>query len=786
MRKKKMGTALFVAAAFLGISATALDFTPASAGMLTETLLDDSFSSLQLDEASWYSGSFTGISLGEGYTAYTTRGPYTGTGLSSKSTFTGGGAIEVDVTKLDWSGNSGNLWLVFGDYNEPFADDIWTAQKADGIKINFNKDASPYALRMSSQYTSLTGVVDGNGELLPTPTPYAFTEVAALSEGNAADLILRKTLRFEYGADGSFALKMKELGSEEPFTTVAENGDVKLKPFAPDSKAYVFFDEAGGAVKEGEFSDMRVYDNEGTLVSSFGEDPAASFDTHKHSSTEFASLGSNQFLVFDENYQNNKPLFASKNIYAETDEDIAESVATAEAKMSFRSFKGDKRFGLLLGAEKQSSGKIGEKGSSFLYFAAEDEGYVYGMETYDEDGEKSVVIEERPLPAESDDFTLKLETGSGGTLKVSFDGVIDYSADDADFSYAGYMGFAMDGAETNAENCVKVLVDSFSLKNVFYDRPENTNIVTDFSDNEFNTNLWQLSSKPYMSTYTNGVYVKDEMLYFDNVAMNSYLSTKFRYSNFSMEYSIVDVRREAVMDEASGEPILPVSSWIGVVFGASTPNDDFGKMVDNIPLVYLEVPVNKDTWQRDTDASGKPLPARLVISGVGTSRMIDLPEKYDFWALENAGKVLNVSIKTVDGQLTVALKYSTENEYTVVAEQTMSSGVSGHIYICGMGDSYFVEGVSEGASCGNFVIDDISVTNLDSKGNILTDVEFESNKNPDIPGDYEYTGGRDEKDYRPQADVSDGGCSGEIGTGATLSAIMLGGAAVHLMRRKQK
>lgn len=781
-----MGTALFVAAAFLGISVTALDFTPASAGMLTETLLDDSFSSLQLDEASWYSGSFTGISLGEGYTAYTTRGPYTGTGLSSKSTFTGGGAIEVDVTKLDWSGNSGNLWLVFGDYNEPFADDIWTAQKADGIKINFNKDASPYALRMSSQYTSLTGVVDGNGELLPTPTPYAFTEVAALSEGNAADLILRKTLRFEYGADGSFALKMKELGSEEPFTTVAENGDVKLKPFAPDSKAYVFFDEAGGAVKEGEFSDMRVYDNEGTLVASFGEDPAASFDTHKHSSTEFASLGSNQFLVFDENYQNNKPLFASKNIYAETDEDIAESVATAEAKMSFRSFKGDKRFGLLLGAEKQSSGKIGEKGSSFLYFASEDDGYVYGMETYGEDGEKSVVIEERPLPAESDDFTLKLETGSGGTLKVSFDGVIDYSADDADFSYAGYMGFAMDGAETNAENCVKVLVDSFSLKNVFYDRPENTNIVTDFSDNEFNTNLWQLSSKPYMSTYTNGVYVKDEMLYFDNVAMNSYLSTKFRYSNFSMEYSIVDVRREAVMDEASGEPILPVSSWIGVVFGASTPNDDFGKMVDNIPLVYLEVPVNKDTWQRDTDASGKPLPARLVISGVGTSRMIDLPEKYDFWALENAGKVLNVSIKTVDGQLTVALKYSTENEYTVVAEQTMSSGVSGHIYICGMGDSYFVEGVSEGASCGNFVIDDISVTNLDSKGNILTDVEFESNKNPDIPGDYEYTGGRDEKDYRPQADVSGGGCSGEIGTGAMLSAIMLGGAAVHLMRRKQK
>lgn len=786
MRKKKTGVALLAAAAFLGISMTTLDVTHVSAGMLKETLLEDSFSSLRLDEASWYSSSFTGISLGEGYSAYTARKPYTGTGLSSKSTFTGGGAIEVDVTKIDWSGNSGNLWLAFGDYNEPFANDIWTAQKADGIKINFNKDASPYALRMSSQYTALKGVVDGNGELLPTPTPYAFTEITALSNGVATDLILRKTLRFEYGADGSFALKMKELGSEESFTTVAKNGDVKLKPFASGSKAYVFFDEAGGAVKEGEFSDMRVYDREGKLTSSFGMDPAASFDTHKHSSTEFASLGSNQFLVFDENYQNNKPLFASKKIYVEADEDIAESVATAEAKMSLKSFKGDKRFGLLLGAEKQSSGKIGEKGSSFFYFVAEGDGYVYGMENYDEEGGKSVVIEERPLPAQSDDFTLKLEAGSGGTFKVSFDGVIDYSADDADFSYADYLGFAMDGAATNAENYVKVLVDSFSLKNVFYDRPENTNIVTDFSSNEFNTNLWQLSSSPYMSTYTNGVYVKNEMLYFDNVAMNSYLSTKYRYSNFAMEYSIVDVRREAVIDEASGKPILPVSSWIGVVFGASTPNDDFGKMVDNIPLVYLEVPVNKNTWQRDTDVSGKPLPARLVISGVGTSRMINLPAKYDFWALENEGKVLNVSIKSVDGRLTVALKYSTEKEYTVIAEQTMTSAVSGHIYICGMGDSYFLAGVSEGATCGHFVIDDVSVTNLDSQGNVLTDVEFKSNKNPNVPGDYEYTGGRNEKDYRPQADVSGGGCSGAIGTSAALSTLMLGGSTMFLIRRKCK
>ena len=116
----------------------------------------------------------------------------------------------------------------------------------------------------------------------------------------------------------------------------------------------------------------------------------------------------------------------------------------------------------------------------------------------------------------------------------------------------------------------------------------------------------------------------------------------------------------------------------------------------------------------------------------------------------------------------------------------MTSVVSGHIYICGMGDSYFLAGVSEGATCGNFVIDDISVTNLDSKGNVLTDVEFKSNKNPDIPGDYEYTGGRDEKDYRPQADVSGGGCSGAIGTGATLSVIMLGGAAMHIVRRKHQ
>ena len=782
---KKILLGIMIAAVAIGCAAYAVSSETAYAGTIKKTLLDDSFAGAELDTASWYSGSGTGISLGEGYVAYSVKSPWTGTGLSSKITVSDGGAMEVDITRLNWGGNSGNLWLVFGDYAENFPNDVWDTQNADGIKINYNKDAEPYALRLSSQYSTVKGLVDGNGDALATPTPYAFTDVTALADESAADRITSKTLRFEYGADGSFQLKMKELGSSEEFAVVAKTTQAVLRPFTPNSRAWVFFDEAGGAVEEGEIRDIRVYDKDGHQLSSFGADPAASYNVYKNSSTAFASLGMNQYLVFNEDYRNGNPLFVSKEVYAETDNEIAESVATVETKLALRSWKGDKRFGLLLGAKKQSSGKIGEASSSYLYITLRGGSYYYGMETYNAAGENSVVIKERALPAAAEDFTLKLEVGSRGLLRVSFDGVADYSDTDAVFAYAGYFGFAADGAQTDGENQFKILVDSFLLKNEYYDRPANTNIKTDFANNEFNTKLWQLSSKPYMSTYTNGVYVKDEMLWFDNVAMNSYIATQYQYSDFELQYSVTDVRREAVKDEASGEALYPVSSWIGTVFGASTPNDDFGKMVNSIPLVYFEVPIDKNTWEREKDSNGENLPARVVLSNVGTNRMIDLPDKYDFWALENAGKVLNVSIRMKDLKLTVSLKYSTETKFTVVAEQTLPSGVSGHIYICGMGDSYFVEDISEGATCGNFVLDDISVTNLDNKGNILTDVGFESNKNGEIPGDAEDAGSRNEAEYRPSADSGSGGCSGQIEACALVSVVSLLAAALIAVKRKR-
>lgn len=755
------------------------------AGTIKKTLLDDSFSGTELDSASWYSSSGTGIRLGEGYLAYTVKSPWTGTGLASKAVLSGGGAIELDVTNINWGGNGGSMWIVFGDYPDNFTDEIWTSQKADGIKICYNKDASPYALRLSSQYTSLTGLVDGEGSALNTPTPYAFTDVTALSEGASADCIFEKTIRFEYNEDGSFQLKAKELSSDGAFKVVAKSTDTKLRPFTDNSRAWFFFDEGNGAIEDGEIRDMRVYDKDGQLLSSFGSDPSAAYSVYKNSSTEFASLGMNQYLVFDENYRNGNPLFASKDVYAETEEDIAESVVTVEAQISFEGWKGQKRFGILMGAKKQSSGKIGEAESSFLYFTMRGDKYYYGMETYDEQEAKTTVIEERELPANAEKFMLKLEAGSSGTLRVSFDGDIDFDGTE-EFAYAGYFGMAMDGEQTDENNCVKILVDSFLLKNEYYDRPENVNIVTDFSDNEFNTNLWQLSSKPYMSTYTNGVYVKDEMLWFDNVAMNSYLATQYQYSDFELQYSVIDVRREAVKDETTGEPLYPVSSWIGTVFGASTPNDDFGKMVTSLPLVYFEVPIDKETWEREKDSNGDPLPARVVLTNVGGNRMIDLPEKYDFWATENAGKILNVSITMQDLKLTVALKYSTEDKFTVVAEQAMESGVSGHIYICGMGDSYFLEGVSEGATCGNFVLDDISLKNLDKKGNILTDVPFASNKNANIPGNAEVADERNEADYRPKTtDNAGGGCSGSIEIVALPAAVLCFAAAILALRRKR-
>ena len=744
-----------------------------SAGIVDVTVLEDNFNGDQLNASNWYSKSNTGISLEKEYDAYILKGGWGNTGLFTKESISGGMAMELDIAEADWNGVDTNLFMVTG-----------LAQAGSpnwgGTGVYLSYKSSVPAITLAGHPNSFWDLVDANGNKLPYQTPWAFASMVGLGSGADQDRIENKTVRFEYAADGSFTLLTKTIGSAEDFTVLAKSSS-KLPEFAEGHVGFYVCNGATDAFPLLALTDMRVYNAEDELVSEFGNNFEDDYVNYVEAGTESASYSSKKSLTFGKSYANNNPLFLRNKIEVSEKTDTQESIATYNFSVCLKEMVGDKRFGLLLGAEKQSSGRIGQADTSYLWIEKTENGYQCGMDTYKEENVATAVLPATAIDVDfSSDVNVMLQLGSLGTLNIAFDGTTVFSGT-KEFTYEGYTGFAVDGAETDEENYVVATIGSFECKNNYYDRPQNVNQTTNFTNDEYNKNLWNINSTSYMSDFLNGMYVKDGKLIFDNVANEAYVSTKHQYSNFELKYSITDIRREVVVDEGTGNKIYPVSSWIGVLFGASFGQGDrFGTMEQYCPLIYFEAPVNNNTWEREI-VNGKPAPTRLVILNMeGGNQFIDLPDKYDFWDPSKDGLVVDVKMTMVDGTFTVAIKYSMETEYTEIAKVVGSSCKTGHIYLCGTGNSYYAEPNSIGASCGNFALDDISVTNLDENAN-LTTVEFASSKIADIPTDYEYTNAYGGEEYAPKGNVAEGGC-GSVISGSVLVVPTLG--FVLLKKRK--
>lgn len=734
------------------------------AGFIDKILIDETFSGNTVSTADWYSRSKTGIGLEDDYDGLVIRNGYTGTGVISSEKISGGAAVEIDAKKLDWNGNQASLYISFGiDKNGENPHYVWqdkAGYEGTGVFICFNKDCDDYALRLACAEYYMDGLVDGEGNALPMPTPYSYTDVKALSDNNSPDTVTDKTIRFEYFSDGSFVLSVKRLGTSDDFSVVARTSANKLKSF-PTGYVAMYVMEGASGFNYADIRDVRIYRSGEEIPSfEFGENFSTAKEDYiafKHDGTTSFVFGAKKSLTFGSAYKNGNPLFLRSFIETAAETDEKESLFTMEFTLSVKDLSAGRQFGILTGAQKMNSGVIGQEKTSYLYFE-KDGGFYLRMDAYDVEGEPRTVIPRTALAsAVLSSVNVKAVMGSNGTLKVAVGEETVFSSGDNDFYYGGYAGFAANG-EGNELN---ISVGSFKADNAFYDRPENVEIFTDFTDNEFDAGVWKINSTSYLNDFVNGVYVKDEALYFDNVANESRISTKYAYSDFSLEFSIKDLRRTPVRD---GDDVLyPVCSWIGVIFGAAFQSgESMSYMEQYYPLVYFESPVDQTTWDRVT-VSGNKAPTRLVILNLGGNRFIDLPDKYDFWDETKAGLTVNVKITLKDGRFFVGVKYSSESMFYTVTEIELDYGITGYIHICGTGNNYYQEPNSVGASCGNFVLDDIKLSNLDEGKNIVGH-EFISSKVKNIPGDYMYSDGYADNAATPVSDFG-GGCGGNVSGG---------------------
>lgn len=93
------------------------------------------------------------------------------------------------------------------------------------------------------------------------------------------------------------------------------------------------------------------------------------------------------------------------------------------------------------------------------------------------------------------------------------------------------------------------------ILNNYYDRPQNSEIIADFNDDDYNVNDWYIKSTGF-GGISSGLYVSEGQLHFNNVAQDTTFATRRKYSNFELRFDITDLRRRVVYDEKATKRTL--------------------------------------------------------------------------------------------------------------------------------------------------------------------------------------------------------------------------------------
>lgn len=252
-------------------------------------------------------------------------------------------------------------------------------------------------------------------------------------------------------------------------------------------------------------------------------------------------------------------------------------------------------------------------------------------------------------------------------------------------------------------------VSDMVIKFYNYSLPENTNIDEDFDDGEWNKNIFG-SGMNFSAAHPAGVYIgeyKGEGALIVENSLVGWVSTKHQYSNFEMQYDVLYSQNFTITNE-DGSTYIGNTTFHSVCFGRE----------------YWEV----EGWGGDTTGSILHVGMNSgMIYSSGGKDTYGVSEDHKIDAKENSERGYTVKLRMVDGKFTAWLKWLDEKEFGdpfIDVDDSAAPTPTGHIQlIFDSGD--------------NLVLDNLKITNLDAKPNIV-EVDFLTNRLPEI-SHYEYT-----------------------------------------------
>lgn len=262
---------------------------------------------------------------------------------------------------------------------------------------------------------------------------------------------------------------------------------------------------------------------------------------------------------------------------------------------------------------------------------------------------------------------------------------------------SGRVGFLQTG------NCAAEIKE-LDIKGYRYERPENTNISEDFEKGV------DISKIEVVSTFKNGVELMrparvaveecgegNKALVFVD-AGGYYFTTMYKYSNFEMTFDVPYLRlaKEVYEDERYN-----FFNSFGIAFGLTTNAATDWYTTDCADQIVF------DRW------GGV---ASTKVEGFQTTL-----ESHKYW---EDFKPISVKLSVIDGDVTVGVKWVTEEQYTTIGSYKLEVGSpSGYIRF-------------SVPDMGNASIDNLKITNLDDKANVI-ETEYQSGKVEATDAEYE-------------------------------------------------
>ena len=332
-------------------------------------------------------------------------------------------------------------------------------------------------------------------------------------------------------------------------------------------------------------------------------------------------------------------------------------------------------------------------------------------------------------------FSILFETD--GTYYLSINGDEIVSGEEALGNGAGYFGFMSEGDN-------EIRISSLNVYGYTYSSPENVPSYTETFEVEkghYNANYFYSSSSagPVSPSYL-AVDEDTGYLHFSNVG-NSQITTRYMYSNFSMEFEIPQMQKEAAMDE-EGNITSPITSNFGLSWGESNVTDDPG----NTWMYHTWIHFENLGYSSSIDHTVQnDMPFVTLYSSRSALYRVVLPEEYRFFSPKET-RIPTLKLTMVDGVVDLYLKWDKGEYGASFFHYDLGQTEEGYVRILTLGDSSMPSNGVKYLTSNNFSIDNLTLKNLDAESyRQETSVGYKANG---ITGgtDFDYTTNPDEGD----------------------------------------